>query len=350
MFTAIFGAGASYDADPEQPRKDLWRPPLTDEVIGARPSFAEALPLYPQTVPLVARLRNLPAGSSIEDQLEGLAAELDYEAGQQQVAALRFYLRYVTWYCGQAMLTRTRGVTNYATVLAILDAWLHRTKARACLLTFNYDPLLDDAVGRSLRVDLRTINAFVAGRPDLVYTKLHGSADWRQVVVGKPKHSWSINAAELIGAADKLRLTPEFVIARVDARKKSPWAEDFMIRSGEHPNITKRITFPALALPLRSKTTFSCPTDHLEAVRRSLSETTKLLVVGWRAQEQHFLKEWERVHPKNLRADIVCGSASGAEAVAQRLRGIGIDGDLRTFGKGFTDYVRSNALRSLLNA
>jgi hypothetical protein len=218
------------------------------------------------------------------------------------------------------------------------------------LLTFNYDPLLDDAVERSLRVDLSRIEYFVTGRPDLVYTKLHGSADWRRVVAGKPRRSGTIGATALIGAADDLKFTPEFIIAGVDARKKRPRSEDFTIRSGEYPNVTERVTFPALALPLRSKTTFACPLSHIEAVRRALGETTKLLVVGWRAQEQHFLAEWERTGSKKIRADIVCGSAGGAEAVAQRLRAAGIDGDLRTFGLGFTDYVRSNALRALLSA
>lgn len=350
MFTAVFGAGASYDADPDQPKRDPWRPPLTEELVAARASFAEALGLYQPTVPLIARLRNLPAGSSLEDQLESLAAELDYEAGQQQIAALRFYLRHVTWYCGQAMLARTRGVTNYATVLAIVDAWLHHTKERACLLTFNYDPLLDDAVMRSLRIDLRSIDSFIGGRSDVIYTKLHGSADWRRVVEQKPRPHTSASAVALIGAAGRLRFTSEYLVLPVDARKKRPWSEDFRIRDTEEPNTAERITFPELALPLRTKSTFACPPAHLEAVLGALGETSKLLVVGWRAREQHFMTEWGRVRNKPVRADIVCGSAAGAEAVVNQLRSIGLGGDLRTFGKGFTDYVRSNALRSLLDA
>lgn len=347
MFTAIFGAGASYDADPVQPKRDPWRPPLTEEIVGARASFAEALDLYPEAVPLVGRLRNLPAGASLEEQLESLSGELDYSGGREQIEALRFYLRHVTWYCGQALLARTRGVTNYATVLAVVDAWLYRSKSKACLLTFNYDPLLDDAVRRALRVDLRVIEDFVAGREDLVYTKLHGSADWRQFVDGT--YEGHIGARALIHAVGRLKFG-DFVLAPVDARKKRPWYETFSIRIGDQRSAIDRLTFPALALPLRTKTRFACPGNHLDAVRRSLRETKKLLIVGWRAQEQHFMKEWEQVATTGVRADIVAGSAAGAEVVAQRIRAIGVDGDIRTFGSGFTDYVRGNAIRSLLSA
>src|SRR5207248_10578199 len=74
MLTVIFGAGASYDSNPDSPptsgqiRPD--RPPLSDELFADR--FGYAVDRYRACRPLIHDLRRLPAGTSIEEELDRL--------------------------------------------------------------------------------------------------------------------------------------------------------------------------------------------------------------------------------------------------------------------------------------
>lgn len=48
--------------------------------------------------------------------------------------------------------------------------------------------------------------------------------------------------------------------------------------------------FPALALPFLDKSDFELPTDHLQHLKNRLPEVDRFLVIGWAAQDTHFLK------------------------------------------------------------
>jgi hypothetical protein len=47
--------------------------------------------------------------------------------------------------------------------------------------------------------------------------------------------------------------------------------------------------FPAIAIPVEKKRTFECPPQMLEELAVLLPHITKILVIGWRATEEHFL-------------------------------------------------------------
>ena len=49
------------------------------------------------------------------------------------------------------------------------------------------------------------------------------------------------------------------------------------------------LLLPALAVPLRTKATFVCPPDHIEKLRSELSKVDRIVSVGWKAGEPHFL-------------------------------------------------------------
>ncbi len=48
-------------------------------------------------------------------------------------------------------------------------------------------------------------------------------------------------------------------------------------------------TIPAIAIPTQTKSSFECPQDHLDALEEWLPHVDRILIIGWRAQEQHFL-------------------------------------------------------------
>jgi hypothetical protein len=47
--------------------------------------------------------------------------------------------------------------------------------------------------------------------------------------------------------------------------------------------------FPAIAIPVEKKHSFECPPHMLEELVALLPQITKILVIGWRATEEHFL-------------------------------------------------------------
>src|SRR5947209_5958942 len=56
------------------------------------------------------------------------------------------------------------------------------------------------------------------------------------------------------------------------------------------PNAKGLVRFPAIAIPVDQKNEFECPSPHLEALNDVLPQASKVLVVGWRGTEQHFLR------------------------------------------------------------
>jgi hypothetical protein len=48
--------------------------------------------------------------------------------------------------------------------------------------------------------------------------------------------------------------------------------------------------FPAIAIPVEKKSTFECPQQMLDELMALLPQVTKILIIGWRASETHFLE------------------------------------------------------------
>ena len=104
---------------------------------------------------------------------------------------------------------------------------------------------------------------------------------------------------------------------------------------------------PAIALPLRSKTTFSCPPNHLEKLQQRLKECDRLLVVGWRAQDQHFLKLLTRAAAV-IPTCIATYTQSGTEEVSGTLGRTGFIGRHALVHGGFAKLFEHPGFAELL--
>ena len=152
----IFGAGASFDSAQAYRLKIVggvvqddglvWRPPLADGLFsdphGAFGTFVKRYPKIRAVLPLLRERSN----KSVEAVLESLQnEESEYAERHRQLAAVRFYLRDLLAECTSQWLDRTNGVTNYE---SLIDQILrrHRTNEDICLVTFNYDSLLEHAL------------------------------------------------------------------------------------------------------------------------------------------------------------------------------------------------------------
>jgi hypothetical protein len=106
---------------------------------------------------------------------------------------------------------------------------------------------------------------------------------------------------------------------------------------------------PALAIPTVSKSSFVCPETHLAKLRKTIPQVEKIVVVGWRAGEQHFLRELAAGLRKPVDILVACGNLKDSNETLDRLKAVGLSGSAsRAASGGFTDLVRNHELESFL--
>ena len=334
MLMVVFGAGASYDSNPSRrpghsPAAELHRPPLANDLFGDRELFADAIRLFPRCHPIIPNLRHT-GGRTVESVLQGFQAEAsEYPPRYRQLAAVRYYLHYMLWECETRWKDEAKGVTNYKSLLDQIER-RRKPKELVCLVTFNYDTLLEDALP-DIGLTIQGLPDYINGHPHYKLFKLHGSVNWARQVETRieyhnPAAPWTVVHEHIERAAD-LEVSQRYV------------------RVAQHPCGTEGGVgvFPAVAIPVETKSDFECPSEHLEALRKLLPRVTKLLLIGWRATEEHFL-ELLKAHLRPLEdVMVVAGSERGTEEpiarLQQKLNAAGIVPRYHKSKSGFTDFI-----------
>ncbi len=198
-------------------------------------------------------------------------------------------------------------------------------------MTFNYDTLLEAACGDVFGFVPTNIHSYIS-RSDLQVFKPHGSINWVRAVAGdldiSPTASQSQIEHALIGLGKKLVLRPG----------------QHLVSSTDSGRLEGHFTYPAIALPVETKNDFEFPEAHLKKLRSVIPEVTRILMVGWRGTEEHFLKLWTgsgapRVNRKVL---VVSGSQVEAQQVEARTR-VPLQGRFINAQGGFSWLVTSGA-------
>lgn len=335
MLMVIFGAGASYDSAqayrPPKPGDGVdghaWRPPLANDLFLDRQRvFGNIITRYPKLTHIFPLLREPASGRSIEEVLESLQKEAEgYSERQCEFASVRYYIRDLFSEISQNWTNWTNGITNYAPLLdQILST--HKSKEPVCLVTFNYDLLLDNAL-YTFNFKPRLPEEHFDSHPTLKLFKLHGSVGWARFVdfPTDPR----IRPVDLIEEASTIKLSNKYTLAnRTETSKEG------------------KLLFPAIAIPVRTKTasTFECPPFHLAYLGELLSSVTKILIVGWQAKEAHFLKLLRSNLQPLQHIMVVSGDARGSQVILEHFkREIGPNAALTalcdTANGGFTDFV-----------
>lgn len=358
MLMVILGAGASYDSDPaspppparQDPNKALWRPPLAAGLFDQR--FSRIAGTFRACQPLYQPLRE---ADNIEEELERMFAKIDtLPHYRRYLFQLRDYIQYVLHSVTYGWTSSTQRTTNYVTLFSAVRDWVVPQKERACFVTFNYDTLLDQAWEDTLGCSLQTMNSYVptdessSVSAPFALIKLHGSINWWRLVR-------NVLPGPIIDSVDNLLWTNEYEVNSGYLASTEPPG----LRAPE-PNTAY---VPAISIPTATKTdsSFECPPEHMAALKRALPDVTHLLTIGWRGREQHLLKLWKEVLPPDGSASfppglkrmlIVAGKPEEAREVQETLRDDGAItcADVRHAGAGFSDFLRSDMLRSFLSA
>ena len=336
----VFGAGASFDSVSTFPpgsrlgTEEEYRPPLADGLFENRGWFAAVLSNYPECGPIVPYLRDLKGGS-IELVLQELQdeAESKYAKRHQQLAAVRFYLQNLLWGCGNNWNARAQGITNYVTLLDEIEG--HRQgNEEVCIVTFNYDNLIEFAL-KGLGVNLPDVASYVK-HSAYKLIKIHGSVNWARRIstkidsLGQPADTIR---REIISRAAELTVTDEYLV------------------TSSYPVVAEQNSalFPAIAIPVETKTRFECPREHLGALTELIPKVDRILVVGWRATDTPFLSLLRQRLAGKVRLVVVSGKWGDGKSAIGRLIAAGIDGDFTPVDGGFSDFVVRREFRLLLS-
>lgn len=307
----IFGACASFDSSPTytlgavppgatsgDAHNAYHRPPLAKELFANRPLFIRAIDWFPQCKTIVSRLRT-PAVVSGERSIEALLQEIEEEAktyrrGSQEIAAVRCCLQRAIAECQDGWRLATRGITNYLTLLREIER-THKVAEPVCLVTFNYDTLLEDAL-ESLGYKIERMEDSTDRLTPFRVFKLHGSVNWAQVVENKIPANLNPHAplsilGHLIEHAAELHISNEFVLCN---------PATMGVADG-------RPVFPAIAIPVEKKDKFACPQALIDRLVDDLPAVSKILVIGWRATEAHFLGLLKQTLRPGVQVHIVAG-------------------------------------------
>lgn len=339
MILVIFGAGASYDSVALRPPYDLlmdtdWQPPLTDQLFAPRKNFGQLLNAYKDLRGLVVRLRSaLVSGVA---PLEVLLAQLEQRSkdgdtrAATQMMSMRFYLATLTNTCSAEWLNQSYGATNYHALVDRLNQWARAEDDSVAYVTFNYDTLIEAALRDEMNISFDFPDQYIADDRARLF-KLHGSCSWSHPVaytVTQPP-SWYIENASA------LKISPEIVI----------------------PGGVQGSFIPALAVPIQNKPDFECPPGHLDLLRQLLPEVNRILVVGWRGMEGHFMGELRAHRPTRVEEVLIANGGQTTQAAQETwdrmcagAGGVPMDDRLAVMSpNGFSELVESQELETFLS-
>jgi hypothetical protein len=223
------------------------------------------------------------------------------------------------------------GITNYLTLIDEIQRWGSQP---TLFVTFNYDALLENAVAACTGRTPNSIAAYLSLGPFSIF-KVHGSVNWAHPISSFRRDAVPQNDdlhRFIITHAGDLDVSRKFEM--VDPLKPV-WAE----QNG------RGLLFPAIAIPVLTKQRFECPEDHLNVLIQALPKVTRLLIIGWRGLDQHFLSLIAQ-HLGPIEAHAVCGSVEASDQVLKRLTDVDIRiraGRRQPWGLGFSQYVQNRA-------
>jgi SIR2-like protein len=260
------------------------------------------------------------------------------------LAAVRYYLQWIiTQSCG-SWRSVTRSVTNYVGLLDQIEL-VHKGNERVALVTFNYDTLLEEALSH-FGLDIGTFSDYTQKHPFYRVFKVHGSVNWGRILTNKIESQNPTNpnlvASEWIRKAAELNITDEYVL--------SPGMPTAIV--GGRP------AFPAIAIPVERGKNFECPASLIAELKELLPHTSKMLVIGWRGTEQHFLdllkahvRAGVRLAP-SFWLHIVAGNAKDAQDARVNIcEGAQLNhpnDQVSQTGEGFTGFMTSGDVKKFL--
>ena len=233
------------------------------------------------------------------------------------------------------------GTTNQRALLNDIDEWRLERDERVCLVTFNYDKMLERAFEK-MSITFSDIASYIV-RDDYKLIKAHGSIDWVHATISEMRHGRTNDDTEIQNVISKagqnnLVVGKEFIVDNANVN----WTD----RGNGNYSVLR--WFPALAIPIQNKAAFECPDSHQQALREAIPKVNRILSIGWRGTEKYFLQllaEGLKVAPNIY---IVAGKKTEALSVGHQFGGAGIKGTFQYSDGGFSYAIGSRMISEWL--
>jgi hypothetical protein len=349
----IIGAGASYDAYPESVYADDDKIPLANNLFEVQPiqdAFLHDFNLM-GLADKIRRAKNNDENFNIESLLEQInnrAMERNEPNMLQSLFAARFYIQKVINRYTDRVIEETSGHTAYVSLLNQLKDWIEESPSDRFvdIVTFNYDSLLELAMKHVFNYDWSRkdpLTGYYAGTNLRLY-KPHGSINWgRTIMLNGRSHSY-LRAGSIIDDFEKVELVNHFGF----------------VGSASFRDDLAKTYIPAIAVPFGTKTNFDeCPSAMLEAMKSAIKEADKVITLGWKGADAHFVSLLKEQNNKPL--DFLVVSPSGdtklkaaypvenisaiQSGFSALVRGTDFEDILRYIDKPFRDIARAYATR-----
>jgi SIR2-like domain len=337
MLMVIAGAGASFDSSPEYPTNTFpdIRPPLANQLFEKIGLRAEVRALYKQMDPLIPLLL-----THHERTLEETLQQFQVESASNpvraiQLAAVKCYLHTLFQRISATWLGQTSEITNYLSLFDRIAHYKQHATEPVCVVTFNYDLLIENALHRQFGAAFDSISDYVSHREAKLF-KLHGSANWVRCISSMPQ---SVDATASKGPSATLQ---QMITCAAS------------LNFSDQYNVEGQVfgpTFPAIAIPVVKKESFECPADHVGTLESMIPKVRKIIAIGWRGSEQRFLDMLAKGLSNTLQgvqALVVAGTAPEAMQTAEQLRGLGFGIKTECLA-GFSTCIRDRKFDRLLS-
>jgi len=181
------------------------------------------------------------------------------------------------------------------------------------LVTFNYDTMLEAHLNSTSPFSITAMDQYVSeGHPvQARESSTAPSIGFREVDVGPSTEGLDLNTgARVLGRAASSLMISQRYTAPPTGRQRFYYGT------------FGKTVYPAIAIPVESKEVFECPAEHLAALTKALPEIDRMIVIGWRAAEEHFLKLLREHLAKPVIGMVVSATRDGATSTAAKLDGI----------------------------
>lgn len=322
----ILGAGASHDyvnTDHRTGNPD-WTPPLSDGLFNTK-VYHSIITKYSEVNDLSSdALTRVPGQMSLENYLTNIKNTIaaTNHNRQKQLVSLGFYLQHL--FREISANYGSQPGNNYR----VLVQRIKDSGGEACIVSFNYDTLLEENVD--------TINVYLSSyiQGPIKIIKPHGSCDW---VYGLQEWSGEIDLSYNFLMQNPWHLTfPGKVSSEPFERRRNLRGPVSYL---ERENGSTIHLLPALAIPLFSKEKYVCPLLHVKELEEAFKSTDRILIIGWRGMDSNLIELINKISYR-ISITIVSSSIKSAEAFQAKLKNPNLFIEIPK-NQGFTQFLRS---------
>lgn len=333
----IVGAGASNDVIPESQRGNAvdhsnYQPPKTNQLFHLPRELEQYLKLYPKAYTAIGMLRGKIEQN--KKSLETLLRELKEspeESKQQQFKQIPLYLQHLfgqisQYYCDMPI--------NYATLISETQ---RASIAEIAYITLNYDLLFEKALTVESGIVFDKISDYAPQNKKWTFTKLHGSVNWGRKIKQASIRNPGTHLNALLDNLSTLNLTTDL---------EDDIVVDYSYK--ERPGSSQPY-YPVLTVPVDNKYEFNSPPDHIEKLKRFLSQCDNFLIIGVSGKDRDLL-DLLKNNTTNVRLVTVVGG-SNIQTTGERFKE-GVPqfrtAGWRHYNGGFTGYINTDGIEASL--